>query len=82
LAIAAVYQVAKALPEVPLCGIGGIVSARDVVEYLMAGASCVQVGTANFNDPSVATRVVSDLEQWCQTHGVTDVRQLVRAAHE
>jgi dihydroorotate dehydrogenase (NAD+) catalytic subunit len=82
LAIAAVYQVAKALPKVPLCGIGGIVSARDVVEYLMAGASCVQVGTANFNDPSVATRVVTDLEQWCQAHGVTDVRQLVRAAHD
>ncbi len=79
LAIALVHAVHKALPKVPLVGIGGIVSARDVVEFMLAGATAVQVGTANFNDPGVAARIADDLVRWCAARGVTDVNELVGA---
>ena len=54
-----VYQVAKALPGVPLMGIGGIAELSDVLEFLAAGATAVQVGTANFKDPGVSGRLVA-----------------------
>ncbi len=79
LAIALVHAVHKALPQVPLVGIGGIVAARDVVEFMLAGATAVQVGTANFNDPGVAARIADDLVRWCAAHGVKDVNELVGA---
>ena len=79
LAIALVHQVHRALPEVPIVGIGGIVCARDAIEFLLAGASAVQVGTANFNDPGVAARIADGVVQWCAAHGVTDVNDLVGA---
>jgi len=77
-AIAMVHQVYRAV-KVPIVGMGGIVCARDVVEFLLAGARAVQVGTANFNDPGVAMRLVDDLAAWCVAHGVTDVNALVGA---
>jgi dihydroorotate dehydrogenase (NAD+) catalytic subunit len=79
LAVAMVHQVHQALPDAPLVGIGGIVSARDVVEFLLAGARAVQVGTANFNDPGVAARIIDDLAAWCAAHNVADVNELVGA---
>jgi dihydroorotate dehydrogenase (NAD+) catalytic subunit len=81
LALAAVWQVSKQFPNVPIIGIGGIVSARDVVEFLLAGASAVQIGTGNFNDPTLAERVVDDLETWCVRRRIADVRELIRGAH-
>jgi dihydroorotate dehydrogenase (NAD+) catalytic subunit len=81
LALAAVWQVSKQFPDVPIIGIGGIVSARDVVEFLLAGASAVQIGTGNFNDPTLAERVVDDLETWCVQRRIADVRELIRGAH-
>jgi dihydroorotate dehydrogenase (NAD+) catalytic subunit len=81
LAVAMVWQVHRALPRVPIVGIGGIVGAHDVVEFMLAGARAVQVGTANFNDPGVATRIAADLAAWCVAHGVADVNELVGAAH-
>lgn len=80
MAVAMVWQVARAV-EVPVIGIGGIASVRDVVEFLLAGARAVQVGTANFGDPSVAARLVAGLSRWCAEHGVEDVNELVGAAH-
>ena len=77
-AIAMVHQVYKAV-KIPIVGMGGIVNARDVVEFLLAGARAVQVGTANFNDPGVAMRIVDDLAAWCVAHGVADVNELVGA---
>lgn len=77
LAVAMVHQVHQALPQVPLIGIGGIVSARDAVEFLLAGARAVQIGTANFNDPGIAGQVVDDLALWCHRHEVADVNELV-----
>jgi dihydroorotate dehydrogenase (NAD+) catalytic subunit len=80
LAVRMVYQVAKALPDVPLMGIGGIAELSDVLEFLAAGATAVQVGTANFKDPGVSARLVRELEQHCQTRGVA-IKDLVRRAH-
>jgi dihydroorotate dehydrogenase (NAD+) catalytic subunit len=78
LAIAMVDQVARAV-DVPVVGIGGIVSVRDVVEFLLAGARAVQVGTANYNEPAVAGRLARELVEWCEHRGVRDVNELVGA---
>jgi dihydroorotate dehydrogenase (NAD+) catalytic subunit len=78
LAVALVDQVARAV-DLPIIGIGGIVCARDVVEFLLAGARAVQIGTANYNDPAIAAKIVVELARWCEQHGVSDVNELVGA---
>lgn len=80
LAVRMVYQVARALPGVPLMGIGGISDLADVLEFLAAGATAVQVGTANFRDPSVSQRLVEELAAHCARRGTT-VGALVGRAH-
>lgn len=77
IAVRMVWEVHRALPGVPLFGMGGIERAEDVVEFLMAGATAVQVGTANFRDPGVSARIVKDLAAWCDRHGVPRVVDLV-----
>jgi dihydroorotate dehydrogenase (NAD+) catalytic subunit len=76
LAVRMVYQVHRAMPEVPLWGIGGISDLSDVLEFLAAGASAVQVGTANFRDPGVSGRLVRELEIYCESRKV-NARDLV-----
>jgi dihydroorotate dehydrogenase (NAD+) catalytic subunit len=80
LAVRMVYQVAKALPGVPLMGIGGIAELSDVLEFLAAGATAVQVGTANFKDPGVSGRLVAELAAYCEAKKTT-VAALVGRAH-
>src|SRR5262245_7595547 len=80
LAVRMVYQVAKALPDVPIMGIGGIGELSDVLEFLAAGATAVQVGTANFKDPGISQRLVRELAEHCEARGVA-VQDLVRRAH-
>jgi dihydroorotate dehydrogenase (NAD+) catalytic subunit len=70
LAVRMVYQVAKALPKTPLIGIGGIADLSDVLEFLAAGATAVQVGTSNFRDPAVSGRLVDELSAYCAGRGV------------
>jgi dihydroorotate dehydrogenase (NAD+) catalytic subunit len=79
LAVRMVFQVARALPGVPLMGIGGISDLSDVLEFLAAGASAVQIGTANFRDPGVSGRLVDELEAYCRDRDTT-VRSLVGRA--
>ena len=71
LAVRMVYQVARALPDVPLMGIGGIAELSDVLEFLAAGATAVQVGTANFKDPAVSGRLVKELAAYCEAERTT-----------
>lgn len=71
------WQVAQALPQVPVVGMGGIASGEDAAEYLIAGASAVQVGTGNFMDPSACARIAEELAKFCQENGVTEVNQLI-----
>jgi dihydroorotate dehydrogenase (NAD+) catalytic subunit len=80
LAVRMVYQVARALPGVPLMGIGGISELSDVLEFLAAGATAVQIGTANFKDPGVSGRLVEELAAYCGKRG-TSVANLVGRAH-
>ncbi len=80
IAVRMVYQVARALPGVPLMGIGGIAELSDVLEFLAAGASAVQVGTANFKDPGVSGRLVQELAAYCEAKKTT-VADLVGRAH-
>jgi dihydroorotate dehydrogenase (NAD+) catalytic subunit len=80
LAVRMVYQVARALPGTPLIGIGGISELSDVLEFLAAGATAVQIGTANFRDPGVSERLVGELASWCEGRDV-GVLDLVGRAH-
>ena len=75
-AVRMVWEVRKALPHVPIFGIGGIETAEHVVEFLIAGANAVQVGTASFRDPGISGRLVRDLAGWCERHGVERVSDL------
>ncbi|HLO26213.1 MAG TPA: dihydroorotate dehydrogenase [Geobacteraceae bacterium] len=77
-ALRMVWQVAKAV-DVPVIGIGGIMSATDALEFMLAGATAVQIGTANFMDPSAAQSIARDMERYLADHGISDVRQLIGA---
>jgi len=77
IALRMVDEIHRALPSVPLVGIGGIESGRDVVEFLLAGASAVQVGTAIFRDPAAPLRILAELEAFCLAHGIPDVTGLI-----
>jgi dihydroorotate dehydrogenase (NAD+) catalytic subunit len=80
-AVRAVYDVHAALPDLGIVGAGGVCCGRDAVELLMAGAAAVQVGTASFANPRAPAVVLAELEEWCRARGVTDVVELIGAAH-
>lgn len=77
IALRMVHQVHRALPELPICGMGGIRSGEDALEFLMAGASCVQIGTQNFAEPTVALRVRDELRALAAELGIERVRDVV-----
>jgi dihydroorotate dehydrogenase (NAD+) catalytic subunit len=74
-ALRMVWEAARAV-KIPILGMGGIVSGEDAVEYLMAGATAVQVGTATYADPRAVERIARGLEQWCTRHHVDKVRDI------
>ncbi len=76
IALAKVYQVHKAV-KIPVFGIGGIMTAEDAIEFLLTGASAVQVGTANFIDPAAGIRIAEGIAKYCEENGVSDVSELV-----
>ena len=80
-AVRTVFDVHAALPDLPIVGVGGVATAVDAVELILAGATAVQVGTANFVDPRASRRVLTGLQQWCAQHGVAAIAELVGAAH-
>ena len=80
LAVRAVHTVHAAHPDLPIIGAGGAASAEDVVEFLLAGASAVQIGTATLADPRACARVTTELATWCAKQGVSGVAELVGAA--
>jgi len=77
-ALRMVWQVAQAI-KVPIVGMGGIMNATDAVEFMLAGASAIQVGTANFIDPCVTVKIVEGLESYCTEHGYDKVSDLIGA---
>jgi dihydroorotate dehydrogenase (NAD+) catalytic subunit len=70
------WQVSRAVP-IPVIGIGGITCANDVLEFMIAGARAVQIGTANFADPGVYDRVLADLRAYLERHRIDDINALV-----
>ena len=75
IAVRMVYEAAQAV-KIPVIGMGGITCAEDAIEFLMAGATAVQVGTANFTDPYAMPRIIKGLNDWCDTHDVKNVFEL------
>ena len=78
IALRMVWQTAQTV-KVPIIGMGGIASATDAIEFLLAGASAVEVGTYNFVDPSVTTHIVDGIEDYMRRHGFTDINDLIGA---
>ena len=74
-ALRMVWQVAKAV-KIPVIGIGGISSATDAIEFLLAGASAVQVGTANFTDPQTTVKIIAGIEDYLRRHKIAEVKEL------
>ena len=75
--VLATWRVRQAVPEAPLIGIGGVASAADALQYLVAGASLVGVGTAALQDPRLPERIVRDLDRWCRDQGVARLSEVV-----
>ena len=77
-ALRMVYQVSKAV-SIPVIGLGGIMTAEDAIEFLMCGATAIEIGTANFIDPAVTIKVRDGINDWLDRHGVADVNDIVGA---
>lgn len=75
-ALRMVWQVAKAV-KIPVIGLGGISSATDAIEFLLAGASAIEIGTANFIDPAISAKVARGITKYCERQGVKDVNELI-----
>ena len=80
-ALHVIWQLCKHFPDVPILGVGGITNATDVLEFIMAGASVVQVGTSCFRHPLVFRGIREDLEAWCAAEGVASLAALRGCAH-
>lgn len=78
IAVRMVWEAAQAV-SIPILGMGGIVTAEDAVEFLLAGATAVQVGTASYADPRAVERLTGQLERWCRSHNVAAVSTLTRS---
>ena len=76
IALRMVYEAAHAV-EIPVIGMGGITTGEDVVEFMLAGAAAVEVGTANYFDPCATERIVSDLEKWCIENRVRKITDII-----
>ncbi|MDE5627432.1 MAG: nitronate monooxygenase, partial [Candidatus Amulumruptor sp.] len=80
-AVRMVWQTAKAV-KIPVIGLGGIMDGRDAIEFILAGASAVEIGTANFVDPAVTVKIVEWIDNYCARHGVDDINDLIGAINQ
>lgn len=78
IAVRMVWQVSNAV-SIPVVGLGGIAGGRDAMEFILAGASAVEIGTANFVEPDVTERTVRWIEDYCRRHGIKNLRELIGA---
>ena len=75
-ALRMVWQVAKAV-RIPVVGLGGITTAKDAIEFLMAGATAIEIGTANFLDPAISIKVRDGINEWLNNHGISSVQEII-----
>lgn len=80
-ALRMVWQVARAV-NIPIVGLGGIMNATDAIEFLMAGATAIEIGTANFIDPTVTVKVIEGIGEWLDRHGIADVNEIIGALEQ
>ena len=76
IAVRMVWQVAKAV-NIPVIGLGGIMNGRDAIEFMLAGASAIQVGTANFIDPTVTLKIIDFMNEYCDRHNIKDINEII-----
>ena len=76
IAVRMVWNVSQAV-KIPIIGIGGIMTAEDAIEFFLAGASAIQVGTANFVDPQTTARVIDGIKSYLELHKLADIKELV-----
>jgi len=76
IALRMVYQAASRI-KIPVIGIGGILSGKDALEFLMAGAKAVEVGTANFIDPAATVKIIEELKEYCQRKGIENIEEVI-----
>jgi dihydroorotate dehydrogenase (NAD+) catalytic subunit len=81
-AVRCIWQVSEALPGVPIIGMGGVLTGRDALELMLAGASLVSVGTAIFHDPSACLRILRELEDELASRGIERIPEVIGLAHE
>ena len=63
--------------KIPVVGLGGIMNERDALEFMMCGATAIEIGTANFIDPQVTVKVIDGMNQWLDDHGVKDINEII-----
>ena len=76
IALRMVWQVSKAV-NIPIVGLGGIMNATDAIEFFLAGATAIEIGTANFIDPSVTMKVVDGIEEYLKKHNYESIKQII-----
>ncbi|GKX66791.1 dihydroorotate dehydrogenase [Inconstantimicrobium mannanitabidum] len=79
IALRMVYEVCKAV-NVPVVGLGGIATGEDAIEFMMAGATAIQIGTVNFSDPLAGPRIIKEMEQFLNREGIKDIKEIIGAA--
>ncbi len=77
-AVRMVWQTAKAV-SIPVVGLGGIMNGRDALEFILAGATAIEVGTANFIDPACTVKIIDYINEYCRRHSVSDINELIGA---
>lgn len=75
-AVRMVWQTAKAV-KIPVIGLGGIMNGRDAIEFMLAGATAIEIGTANFIDPTVTEKIIDYMDDYCIRHGVKDITEII-----
>lgn len=78
IAVRMVWEAANAV-DIPVCGVGGVMTGEDAAEMILAGACCVSVGMASFVEPDASVRILHELEQWAESQGVKDINELIGA---
>jgi dihydroorotate dehydrogenase (NAD+) catalytic subunit len=80
-AVRSVFDCREAHPDLPIVGVGGVASAPDAIELIMAGANAVQIGTATFADPRAMARILDGVREWCRRHGLSTLDEIRDVAH-
>jgi dihydroorotate dehydrogenase (NAD+) catalytic subunit len=81
IALRMVWQVSKAV-KIPIVGLGGIMNATDAIEFFLAGATAIQVGTANFIDPAISAKIITGIDEYLNRHGFNSVYDIIGALEE